>query len=303
MTYLDTTLGATFVGNVIAGCLYGIASIQAYTYFRRRPTDSIIFRSLLFLVWLADTTQLIFVTHALYYYMVINYDNPLALLYPNWSILSQVFATCISGFIVRGIFTMRIWLLTRRNYLLVGVIAFASLSTFVFGIAFAISGFSIGTFANLHSISYLLYAAFASAVAADVSIAISLCVSLSKRRTGFKRTDSLLNVLMLYSINSGLLTSLCSIASLVTYAVWPTEFTFIAVFFSQSKLYTISLFASINNREHLREKIVASDDIPLSLPGRPTKFGRVHEQDDPTKTTPSQSVIVTIERMVEVDGR
>jgi hypothetical protein len=33
---------------------------------------------------LADTTQLIFVTHALYYYMVINYDNPLALLYPNW---------------------------------------------------------------------------------------------------------------------------------------------------------------------------------------------------------------------------
>jgi hypothetical protein len=33
---------------------------------------------------LADTIQLAFVTHALYYYMVTNYDNPIALLYPNW---------------------------------------------------------------------------------------------------------------------------------------------------------------------------------------------------------------------------
>ncbi|KAF8336155.1 hypothetical protein F5887DRAFT_575531 [Amanita rubescens] len=280
MTYLDTTLGATFVGNVIAGCLYGIASIQAYTYFRGKPTDSIMFRSLLFLVWLADTAQLIFVTHALYYYMVTNYDNPLALLYPNWSILLQVLATCISGFIVRGVFTRRIWLFTRRNYLLAGVIALASLSAFIFGFVFTISGFSVDSFAKLPKISYLLYAAFASAVASDVLIATSLCVSLSKRRTGFKRMDSLLNVLMLYAINSGLLTSLCSIGSLVTYAVWPTEFTFIAVFFSQSKLYTISLFASINNREHLREKIVGLEDIPFSLP---TKFSGFQE-DDPTKT-------------------
>ncbi len=38
---------------------------------------------------LADTTQLIFVTHALYHYMVTNYDNPLALLYPNWYALDS----------------------------------------------------------------------------------------------------------------------------------------------------------------------------------------------------------------------
>lgn len=38
---------------------------------------------------LADTTQLVFVTHALYYYMVTNYNNPLALLYPNWCVLDS----------------------------------------------------------------------------------------------------------------------------------------------------------------------------------------------------------------------
>jgi len=227
--------------------------------------------------------------------MVTNYDNPIALLYPDWSILSQVFATCISGAIVRGVFTRRVWLLTGRNNLLAGVIALASISTLIFGSAFAISGFSL-IFANLRNASYFLYTGLASGVAADVLIATSLCVSLSRRRTGFKRTNSLINVLMLYAINSSLLTSLCSIASLVTFALWPTELIYVAVFFLQSKLYTISLFASINNREYLKENLKV-EDVTHSLAA---KFSAAHEQDDPTKT--AQSVMVTIEHQVEVVG-
>jgi hypothetical protein len=46
-------------------------------------------------------------------------------------------------------------------------------------------------------------------------------------------------------------------------------------------VYTISLFASINNREYLRERIVASEDVAHSLAA---KFSAAHEQDDPTKT-------------------
>ena len=132
--------------------------------------------------------------------------------------------------------------------------------------------------------------------------------------------------------------SLCSIASLVTYAVWPMDFIFIAVFFSQSKrkhilsrswsilshltaeiVYTISLFASLNNREQLREKTTVSKDIPLSLPGQPIKFTTTHGQyeDDPTKMSQvcylcvmgwmiaefQESVMVTIERKVEIEGK
>jgi len=79
-----------------------------------------------------------------------------------------------------------------------------------------------------------------------------------------------------------------------------------AAFFSQSKLYTISLFASLNNRDQLREKTTVSKDIPLSLPGQPIKFSTISTtrgqfEDDPTKT--SQSVMVTIERKVETEGK
>ncbi|KAK2462952.1 hypothetical protein APHAL10511_005004 [Amanita phalloides] len=131
MTYLDSTLGAAFIGNVIASSLYGIACTEEYAYFfKRRTNDPVYLRLLLILVWLSDTVQIAFSTHALYYYMVINYDNTLALLYPTWSLLSQIFATSISGLIVRGIFTKRVFMVTNRNYGVLGIIGLASLSAF-----------------------------------------------------------------------------------------------------------------------------------------------------------------------------
>ena len=76
---------------------------------------------------------------------------------------------------------------------------------------------------------WLLYSSLGAGVIADCLIAISLCVWLLRIRTGFKRykflatvsevvysrsqcrTDSLLNVLMLYSINTGMVTRYVSI--------------------------------------------------------------------------------------------
>jgi hypothetical protein len=56
-----------------------------------------------------DTLQLAFVTHAIYYYTVTSFNDPLALLYPTWSILGQIFVTCISDLMVRYIFGRRLW--------------------------------------------------------------------------------------------------------------------------------------------------------------------------------------------------
>src|SRR5277367_2382203 len=71
---------------------------------------------------------------------------------------------------------------------------------------------------------WLFYSSLAAAVACDSLIAVSLCVLLVRSRTGYKRsvlvffihccchsflrsrTDSLLTVLMLYSINTTLIT-------------------------------------------------------------------------------------------------
>ncbi|PFH46015.1 hypothetical protein AMATHDRAFT_51331 [Amanita thiersii Skay4041] len=185
-----------------------------------------------------------------------------------------------------------------------------SLSTFVFGniydiqfsppshhLVFAARGFYEKTYAKLESVSV-----GSSAVAADILIASSLSVSLSKSRTGFKSTDSLVNILILYAINSSLLTSMCSVACFVTYAIWPTNFTFIAIYFSQSKLYLISVFASLNSRRRLRKKTQiggGGGDIPVNLSTGMRMMGGMSKDELTSATRTQQSVVVTIERQVD----
>ena len=76
-------------------------------------------------------------------------------------------------------------------------------------------------------------------VAGDVAIAGSLIFLLQQSRTGFRRSDSIINRLILFSLNTGLLTSLDAVMSLITITVLPTTFIYIMFFVtvSRCKLY------------------------------------------------------------------
>jgi hypothetical protein len=190
--------------------------------------------------------------------------NSCALVNPPWTLISQVIVTCMSDLIVRCIFARRIWLLSGRNKLLLFSIAVTALFVFGTGIAFSIRAFLVVSFAKLIREPWLLYAALGTAVCADVLIAVSLCVLLDHNRTGFKSTDSLVNTLMVYSINTGLLTSVCAMACFVTFAIWPRTFVFIGVYFILGKLYINTILAFLNTREFLRSRNSGVTTIPKS---------------------------------------
>lgn len=250
---VDRTIGAAFLGNIAAGVFYGITSLQTYMYYKKNFQDLPSFKALIFMLWILDGLHLAMTTHGMYWYLVTNFMNPSAVEVPAWSLLVQVYVTCLSDFIVRCIFTRRVWLLSNCSKLLVAVIGVASLYVIGSGIAFASRGFLAGSFLLLLRDSWLLYSALGSAVFADVFIAATLCFFLSTRRTGFKSTDNLVNTMMVYSINTGLLTSVCAMACFITYAIWPQDFVFIGIYFTLSKLYLNSLLATLNARTLMRE--------------------------------------------------
>ncbi|KIM39251.1 hypothetical protein M413DRAFT_415842, partial [Hebeloma cylindrosporum] len=135
---------------------------------------------------------------------------------------------------------------------------------FIFHQAFAIRGFIVGSYSRLVHESWLLYTSLGGCVIADGIVTASLCMLLDHSRTGVKSADSLVNTLMLYSINTGLLTSLCATACFVTFAIWPHEFVFIGFYFALSKLYVNSLLAVLNTRETLRKRTAGRATIPPS---------------------------------------
>jgi len=249
------------------------------------------------------TAHLALVTHALYFYLISNYSNPLVLLFPTWSIISQVFVTCVSDLVVRIIYSRRVWKISHNPYI-IGLIAITSASAFGGGFAFAIEAFIHKTFANFSHISYLLYIALGSAVAADILIASSLCLSLSRSRTGFKRTDSIVTILILYAVNSSVLTTLCSAACLITYTVWPKQFTFIGIYVCLSNLFLNSLLAMLNGRQSLKRRFNGlSKGSPLYFSGassKPAEF--VHSftsKETYPMESPTSAMVISVSTEVE----
>lgn len=96
----------------------------------------------------------------------------------------------------------------------------------------------------------------------DVLIAASLCTLLQRSRTGFKKSDSMISKLMLFTVNTGLLTSIFAVLSLATFLAYPNTLIYVTFFFCLGRLYSNSLLASLNCRRIIR----GTDDLDgLSL--------------------------------------
>ncbi|KAI0777636.1 hypothetical protein BD413DRAFT_609959 [Trametes elegans] len=93
-----------------------------------------------------------------------------------------------------------------------------------------------------------LYFNFASSVLADASVAAALLCLFRGTKSGNSRTNSFLGRLMLYTVNTGLLTAADSAVALITYASMPNNFIFLTPYLVLSHLYTNALLASMNER-------------------------------------------------------
>jgi len=215
-------------------------------------------------LWCCDTVQLALITHGLYFYAVTNFTNPKALEDPTLSIMVHIIITSISDLTVRFVFGCRLWKLSSGNILLAISIAISSLLAVGSTMSFTGMGIHYKSFANISKIQYLLYITFGSSVVADAIIAMALCIVLANSHTGFQRTDSLVNFLVVYAINTGVVTSIVSILCLVLLITMPHNYIFLAICFNLSKLYINALLGSLNARTHFRDQKDTISTIALS---------------------------------------
>lgn len=307
--------GSIFLGAIAACILYGITCLQTYIFFYKNHRDSRMFKLLIYALWVLDTLHLAMIIHGLYFYLIQSFGNASAMLKPTWSLLIHVYFTIVSDLLIRSVFGKRVWTLSR-SYVLTGGIVITTIACAVTGTIFTTKAFSAGGYANFGPISGFLYGSLGSGVAVDVLIAASLCVGLSKTRTGFKGTDNLVNILMAYAVNTSLLTTLCSIGCLITYAIWPEKLTFLGIYFCLSKLYLNSLLAALNARQSLREKIAGLSTNPTSMTAAMSdtqmqgirSTGIYHKEEyyeleSSTPVTPTTKVVVNIDRHVSVSDQ
>ncbi|KAH9933255.1 uncharacterized protein BXZ73DRAFT_101215 [Epithele typhae] len=251
MASLNSTFGATLVAIVVEATLYGITLLQTFFYFRKYHSDHWFTKSLVIILTFLDTLHLVLALHTVYWYLVTNFGNSDNLNNSVWSLNVQTDCQTFITVIVECFFARRLWLM-GKNWLLVTTIVVMALLQIIAVIIFTIESFRLVQFAKFTTLTWEICLGLGASVVGDVIIAASMCYYLYRRRTGLGKTDSVVTMLMVYSVNSGVLTSIVALLSLILFLAMPTNLVWISVFFLLGKCYVNAFLGLLNSREQLR---------------------------------------------------
>ncbi|EGO19805.1 hypothetical protein SERLADRAFT_418117, partial [Serpula lacrymans var. lacrymans S7.9] len=235
----DSTLGALLVGGLVAAAFWGVTCAQTLIYFQHSSSDRLSLKLFVSFLWVLDTFDSCLTSHILYWYFVKNYFNPSAIASPVWSVLIHVAITSLTDVLIRAMYARRVYQLSGHSILLTAVVVAISLLDLICGFMITVKAFKLGSFAELNTISGLMYTNFAAGFSGDLFVAVVLCYYLWRSRTGFRGTDTLVKSLVSYIITTGLLTAVDASLGMIFYIVMPNNFVFIAFYFNLAKSTSI----------------------------------------------------------------
>jgi len=262
---LKPSFGALYIGILTSIGLLGITTLQTWLYYQRFPKDPILLRFIVAGVWILELLHSVCGAHALYHYVILNWGNPLALEQSIWSLDITLPLTAFVETTVRAFFMWRIWIVSGNNWIFPSIIATFGLGAFACTIGTYILSVIKKNFADFGHITHVVSTTgLAFSIAADLTVTCTLCYYLNHRRTGFSKTNQLLNRLIFFAVNIGLLTSMTDIAVLVcSSALMGESLAYLAVYEIVSKFYANSLLATLNIRDPDVKSQQESHDLQL----------------------------------------
>ncbi|KIM81812.1 hypothetical protein PILCRDRAFT_491229 [Piloderma croceum F 1598] len=265
---LDKFLGASLIGIIISAVIYGITCMQTYLYYTKyKRNDRWTMKLVVALLWVLDSLHLVLIAIMIYYYTISNWGDVIVLIRTTWSLEVEIVIAPAVAMIVQCFFAIRIWRYSK-NWVLAAIIVILSAVQLGFGIAFMVHGFQnpIFAFKGSKTNSFLTGTGLAADIACDFVITVSMCYYLRKNRTGFKGTDTMIDMLITYMIRTCLLTTICTISCLVTFITLPDSLIYQPFYFIGCRLYAMSLLSILNARESILDKSQSRGSEVVSLP-------------------------------------
>ncbi|KAH9027096.1 hypothetical protein EDB85DRAFT_2276781 [Lactarius pseudohatsudake] len=257
---LHNTLGALFIGTVLSSLLYGITWLQVYSYYNSHCSrDRWPLKSFVAFLMLLDTTNLVFIIYTFYHIGITNFGDYQSLAFKTWSQPAITLSAIVLEVSVQHFYAYRIYRLRGGSPLLPAAISVVALTEFGIGVAY-----SVKVLKHMHDPSShfqeLSIAAISCAVLGDVLIAVGMVYALLSNRTQVKRTNNVLNLLAIYSINCGTLHLVFTISCITLLAKYRDTLIYITCIFVMTRLYPCALMSILNSRDNLRETLDGPED-------------------------------------------
>ncbi|KAJ3756315.1 hypothetical protein EV360DRAFT_85072 [Lentinula raphanica] len=260
---IDNSLGALFIGLIIASVLNGVTYSQAWFYFsaqNREHADPLWLKATasiqtrVVVVVFIDLLHQLFTSQWIYYYCVTNFANEAALNTIPWSYYGMGVPMGVNTIIVQTFYIWRVWKLSKNLILpaalwSVCLAQFGLLIYYVYRVSGLTSAAEFSTVLGPYAI-----ATNGTGTAADILIAIAMVYLLQQARTSIKRTNNVLRTVTIFTVTTGTLTGLCAIFVLATAAAYPGTNIEVLFYFILARLYSNSFLATLNVRDHMRNR-------------------------------------------------
>lgn len=285
--FIGPSYGVALPGVFVGSIVYGSTIMQLIHYFRTFRSDGIRIRGLVLFTFGWDSIQLGILLYLIYQVTITHWgDGAIFFFGPEANSLDRLLAAHTFGtiFLVPSIqlfWLSRVWSLSKipttrfGRYRIAIVISLAAL---IIGesAVFLLYGVQMTTHVlRIADATTKVYttAALVMMSVTDIALTVAITVVLEQNRTGnTHRVDNIINPLIVYTLANGLLTTLLTLATLVSFLLQPLTWVWMAVFIVQERLYVNSLLASLNMRTASQDKPHVIDLSELAFEKPPTRF-------------------------------
>ncbi|KAI0643624.1 hypothetical protein C8Q79DRAFT_144905 [Trametes meyenii] len=258
--------GGMLIEIMIACVLYGITTLQSFIYFQKYHNDAPSLKFMVAAIWILETVHTAFCMQVVYSYLINNFGEFEYFLQVNWGVGVTVITEVVISTLVQAFYVKRVWIMSNKATLLTAFIAFVTLCRIGFGIGSTILSYHFPQWLSFraHESSLVTVSGGLGAAAlVDVLVALTLSYYLTRARNNWQRgSNSRINLIMLYAVNSGAITASASVLSVILYASQTHSLVFLGLVEIQGKLYANSFLGSLNARSHIRSKAANPAQYP-----------------------------------------
>ncbi|KAJ7683621.1 hypothetical protein B0H14DRAFT_3059091 [Mycena olivaceomarginata] len=232
----DTDVGPILLGVFLNTYLYGLVTNQYINY---NSTTTAWIRAIVIIFFVLDTTHSAVGIYAAWDLCVTNFNNPNILGTVGWTIPFTAVAMATSGVVTQVFLIHRVFNLTKNKWL-VGFLATSSIGGYVCAWIAAVGGI---TKEEASSVRWL-----ALFCIVDLLITAILIFVLVHSKTGFRRTDTIINRIIRGAIQTGLFVSMFALGDLFCFIFAPHTGFYMMFAYPLGRIYTNTLLDTLNAR-------------------------------------------------------
>ncbi|KAJ7167124.1 hypothetical protein C8R46DRAFT_270558 [Mycena filopes] len=217
---LDNSLGAIVIGCMVSLFLFGTLTVQVLSYFRNFLDDSRKLKLMIAVIWVIEFIHAALICSSTYEKTVTYFGDVQELFHLRATFNLSVVCVGAIGPIVQSFYAYRILKISGRRFIPI-LCWILLLLRFVNVLAISITSFMVpDIIAYKGRFGWLLICSLSSSAAEDVLVTATTCYYLrAERRSSahFRRTQRMMDLLILWTAQSALLTSSCTVSMLLCF--------------------------------------------------------------------------------------